>query len=110
MTTDKSNTDLIELNVSELEAVAAGDPLINVSDVNVPVNAAAAVNVLGAPTGALATSPAPSNPAGKRAAGAKAPAAAGEAESPPETFPLAALAKAARLKDDSADAESSSAR
>ena len=26
MTTDKSNTDLVELNASELEAVSAGDP------------------------------------------------------------------------------------
>jgi hypothetical protein len=64
MTTDKSNSDLVELNASELEAVAAGDPLINVSDVNVPVNVAAAVNVLGAPTGALATQPGTIKPGG----------------------------------------------
>ena len=45
-------------------AVAAGEALINVSDVNVPVNVAAAVNVLGAPTGALATQPGTIKPGG----------------------------------------------
>jgi hypothetical protein len=63
MTADKSNIGPIELNASELEAVAAGQALINVSDVNVPVNAAVAVNVLGAPTGALATQPGTIKPA-----------------------------------------------
>jgi hypothetical protein len=49
-----------ELTAAELDAVAAGDPLINVSDVNanvnVPVNAAVAVAVAGV-AGALATLP-----------------------------------------------------
>ena len=49
-----------ELSGAELDAVAAGDPLINVSDVNanvnVPVNAAVAVAVAGV-AGALATLP-----------------------------------------------------
>jgi len=57
MTADKSNTGPIELNASELEAVAAGEALINVSDVNVPVNAAVAVNILGGAANALATQP-----------------------------------------------------
>ena len=50
----------MELSGVELDAVAAGDPLINVSDVNanvnVPVNAAVAVAVAGV-AGALATLP-----------------------------------------------------
>src|SRR6185503_1134068 len=51
----------VELSGAELDAVAAGDPLINVSDVNVnaniPVNAAVAAVVLGGAAGALATLP-----------------------------------------------------
>lgn len=46
-----------ELSASELDAVAAGQALINVSDVNVPVNVAVAANVLGGSAGALATQP-----------------------------------------------------
>jgi hypothetical protein len=56
MLNHQSTTHLIELNDSELDAVAAGEALINVSDVNIPVNAAVAVAVLGA-AGALATQP-----------------------------------------------------
>jgi hypothetical protein len=63
MTADKSNTGPIELNASELEAVAAGEALINVSDVNVPVNVAVAANVLGGAAGALATQPGTIKPA-----------------------------------------------
>jgi hypothetical protein len=51
----------VELTGAELDAVAAGDPLINVSDVNVnaniPVNAAVAATVLGGTSGAVATLP-----------------------------------------------------
>jgi hypothetical protein len=54
---DKITTQPTELNASELDAVAAGEALINVSDVNVPVNVAVAANVLGGSAGALATQP-----------------------------------------------------
>jgi hypothetical protein len=54
---DKITTQPTELNAFELDAVAAGEALINVSDVNVPVNAAVAANVLGGSAGALATKP-----------------------------------------------------
>jgi len=57
MLNDKSTTRPTELNDAELDAVAAGEALINVSDVNVPVNAAVAATVLGGTAGALATQP-----------------------------------------------------
>jgi hypothetical protein len=46
----------MELSDVELDAVAGGDPLINVSDVNIaiPVNAAVAASVLGGPAVATA--------------------------------------------------------
>jgi len=56
MLNHQSTTLPIELYDAELDAVAAGEALINVSDVNIPVNAAVAVAVLGA-AGALATQP-----------------------------------------------------
>jgi len=56
MLNHQSTSHPIELNDSDLDTVAAGDSLINVSDVNIPVNAAVAVAVLGV-AGALATQP-----------------------------------------------------
>jgi hypothetical protein len=54
---EKNSARPTELSAAELDAVAAGQALINVSDVNVPVNAAVAANVLGGSAGALATQP-----------------------------------------------------
>ena len=55
---------MTERTEAEIEAVAGGQPnqglvVVEISnnDVAVPVNAAAAVNVLGGPTGALANQP-----------------------------------------------------
>jgi hypothetical protein len=57
-------TDVAELTDAEIEMVSGGQPnqglvVVEISnnDVAVPVNAAAAVNVLGGPTGAVADQP-----------------------------------------------------
>ena len=59
---DITPVKMTELTDAEIEAVAGGQPnqglvVVEISnnDVAVPVNAAAAVNVLGGPTGAVAT-------------------------------------------------------
>jgi hypothetical protein len=54
---DYAMTCPMELSDVELDVVAGGDPLINVSDINVavPVNAAVAASVLGGPAVATAT-------------------------------------------------------
>jgi hypothetical protein len=54
---EKNSARPTELSATELDVVAAGQALINVSDVNIPVNAAVAANVLGGSAGALATQP-----------------------------------------------------
>ena len=60
---NKIPTSPTELSADELDAVAAGEALINVSDVNVPVNVAVAANVLGGAANALATQPGTIKPA-----------------------------------------------
>jgi hypothetical protein len=59
----KNMTCPTELNAAELDAVAAGAPLVNVSNLNIPVNAnipvvaSVAAAVLGGTASSLATLP-----------------------------------------------------
>ena len=63
MTVEKIVSRPSELDAAELDSVAAGQALINVSDLNVPVNvnvpvvASVAANVLGGTASSLATLP-----------------------------------------------------